>query len=297
MVKIIDLNFQGQPGVIAAFLMETPDGPVLIETGPHSTIDALENGLKLQGYQLSDIQHLFVTHIHLDHAGAAWVFAKHGAKIYVHPLGLPHLENPEKLLSSAKRIYQDKMESLWGDLQPIPLNQLRAVRNNEKIIIGDAGFRARHTPGHAVHHIAWEVKNFVFTGDVAGVRPVEGGPVMPPCPPPDINLEDWIKSLAYLRTRRYETIYLTHFGAVNQVKKHFIELEGRLRNWANWVRPFWEQGDSIENVVPLFEKYVQKQLENSEISDEGKRQYELANPTEMSVAGLFRYWSKKTSPN
>ncbi len=293
MVKIIDLHFQQQSGAIAAFLIETQKGPVLIETGPHSTIQALEAGLRHHGYNIEDVRHVFVTHIHLDHAGAAWVFAKHGATIYLHPLGLPHLHNPEKLLASAKRIYQEKMDRLWGDLQPIPEKQLRAVRDQEKIIVGDVGFRSRHTPGHAVHHIVWEVGDFAFTGDVAGVKVVENGPVMPPCPPPDINLEHWIKSLAYLRTRRYRVIYLTHYGAVSQVKKHFIELEGRLLNWANWVKPFWEQGVLMDDVVPLFEEYVQKQLELSGIGDEDKRRYELANPAEMSVAGLFRYWSRK----
>ena len=134
MVKIIDLQFQGQPNAIAVFLMETSDGPVLIETGPYSSIIALEQGLNQHNYGVKDIKHVFITHIHLDHAGAAWFFAKHGANIYLHPLGLPHLQNPEKLLSSAKRIYQDKMESLWGDLQPIPKSQLKAVQNNQRIM-------------------------------------------------------------------------------------------------------------------------------------------------------------------
>ena len=120
---------------------------------------------------------------------------------------------------------------------------------------------------------------------------------MPPCPPPDINVEDWIKSLAYLRRRRYEKIYLTHFGAVTEVKKHLIELEGRLLNWANWVKPYWEKHASIEEVVPLFEAYVQKQLVDSLVGEADKRRYELANPADMSVAGLFRYWSKKAALN
>ena len=101
------------------------------------------------------------------------------------------------------------MESLWGGLKPIPEAQLRGVRDNEKIMVGDLGIRARKTPGHAIHHVAWEVKNFAFTGDVAGVRIGENGPVMPPCPPPDINIKDWIKSMDYLRSRRYEKLYLT----------------------------------------------------------------------------------------
>ncbi|MBI1227619.1 MAG: MBL fold metallo-hydrolase [Bacteroidetes bacterium] len=292
MVKIIDLQFQQKSGVIAAFLLETDVGPVLIETGPHSTMKTLELGIKLHGYEITDIQHVFVTHIHLDHAGAAWVFADQGAKIYVHPLGLPHLNNPEKLLTSAKRIYEDKMESLWGTLKGITENQLRAVRDNEKIIIGGIGLRARHTPGHAIHHIAWEVKNIAFTGDVAGVKICENGPVMPPCPPPDINIKDWVNSMYYLRSRRYNALYLSHFGPIYEVKKHFIELEGRLLNWANWIKPFWEQSMSIPDVVPMFKDYINKQLQMIGVSNADMERYELANPVEMSVAGLYRYWSK-----
>ncbi len=163
----------------------------------------------------------------------------------------------------------------------------------EKIIIGGIAFTARHTPGHAVHHIAWEVMDFAFTGDVGGVKVVENGPVMPPCPPPDINLEDWMKSLAYLRSRNYRAIYLTHFGSITQVKAHFVELEGRLWNWANWIKPYWEQGASMVEVTPLFEGYVQRQLEALKVGVEDKQRYALANPADMSVTGLFRYWSKK----
>ncbi len=293
MVKIIDLHFQQQTGVIAAFLVETPVGPVLIETGPYSTFPALEEGLRQHGYRPADVQHVFITHIHLDHAGAAWAFAKHGATIYLHPLGVPHLHKPEKLLSSAKRIYQDEMDSLWGDMQPIPTRQLRAVKDKKKISIGKVAFRARHTPGHANHHVAWEVNDFAFTGDVAGVRIGENGPAMPPCPPPDINIETWLASLHYLRTRRYKALYLTHFGEVNSVKSHFTELEGRLLNWANWIKPYWEQGATVEEVIPLFKGYVDAQLIVEELNEADRKRYGLANPAEMSVAGLFRYWSKK----
>ncbi len=292
MVKIIDLHFQHQSGVIAAFLMETIVGPVLIETGPHSTIHNLEQGLNGFGYKITDIKHVFLTHIHLDHAGAAWVFANYGAKIYLHPLGVPHLSNPERLYASAKRIYGDEMESLWGDLKPIPEAQLKGVRDNEKIMVGDLGIRARKTPGHAIHHVAWEVKNFAFTGDVAGVRIGENGPVMPPCPPPDINVKDWIKSMDYLRSRRYKKLYLTHFGEVDEVKNHFIELEGRLLNWANWIKPYWEAGVDQLEILPRFKLYVQDQMENSKIKEADRLRYGLANPLVMSVSGLLRYWDK-----
>ncbi len=293
MVTTIDLHFQQHSNAIAAFVIKTQVGPVLIETGPHSTLPALEDGLRKLGYQLSDIQHVLVTHIHLDHAGAAWVFAKQGATVYVHPLGLPHLHNPEKLLASAKRIYEDKMDSLWGDLRPIPLKQLRGLSDGERINIGGTIFKAYHTPGHAVHHIVYAVNNIAFTGDVAGVKIGKDGPVVPPCPPPAINIEDWENSLLLLRQKSYDALFLTHFGEVKKPRHHLLELEGRLHNWANWIRPYWEQQMPMEEVLPLFNAYVEKSYDLLNMSDADRLRYALANPPEMSVWGLYRYWTKK----
>lgn len=293
MILILDLHFRQQKQAIAAFLVETSVGPVLIETGPHSTYHNLEVELKKYGYKTTDVKHVFITHIHLDHAGAAWVFAKHGATIYLHPLGVPHLQDPEKLMTSARRIYLDEMDSLWGDMQAISANQLRAMNNLEKVTIGGMGFRALHTPGHAIHHVAWEVKGVAFTGDVAGVRIGNNGPAMPPCPPPDINIEDWRASLAFLRNRRFKSLYLTHFGEVTNPKAHLIELEGRLQNWANWIKPFWETSTPMGEVVPQFKAYVEQQLAQAALSESERISYELANPADMSVAGLYRYWTKR----
>ena len=158
MMKIhtIDLHFMGVARSIAAFAVEGPEGVALIECGPHSTINKLEEGLQLIGYQLTDVRHLFLSHIHFDHAGAAWVLADAGAMVYVHPAGLPHLAAPERLYQSAKQIYGDQMEALWGRMEPIDPERLYAPSHNEVIKACGLSFRALHTPGHAVHHIAWE---------------------------------------------------------------------------------------------------------------------------------------------
>jgi glyoxylase-like metal-dependent hydrolase (beta-lactamase superfamily II) len=292
MIKIIDLHFQNQSETIAAFLVKTRVGPVLIETGPHSTFPALKEGLRREGYIPEDIRHVFLSHIHLDHGGAAWVFAQHGATIYLHPAGAPHFENPEKLLSSARRIYQDDMDRLWGDLQPIDPEQLKTIEHQGKIKIGGAIFTALHTPGHAVHHIAWQLGQTLFTGDVAGVCIGKSGVVVPPCPPPDINIEDWQASIQLIKNKRFKSIYLTHFGENKDVKNHLIQLEGRLLNWANWIKPFFLQNVSKEEVIRLFQDYVRMQLEAAGISNEHLEKYESANPSWMSVEGLMRYWKK-----
>lgn len=292
MIHTIDLNFQGYSQSIAAYLVETSDGPVLIETGPHSVFPYLQQGLTAKGYKVEDIQHVFLTHIHLDHAGAAWAFAEKGAKVYVHPFGYKHLLNPEKLLNSAKRIYQEHMDSLWGQMKAIPENQLISVEDKAEFTIGDCTFKGFYTPGHAVHHIAWQMNKELFTGDVAGVK-IEDGMVVVPCPPPDINLEDWEKSIELIQSLEVERLYLAHFGRIDEVENHLKAVKDCLWDWANWVKPHWEQGKKPEEVTALFEQYAEQQLIDFGVNKQMRLRYEAANPSWMSVAGLMRYWRKK----
>ena len=292
MIHTIDLHFLNIPQAIAAFLVETSAGPVLVETGPHSTFDHLQKGIKAAGFAIEDIQHVLLTHIHFDHAGAAWALAQQGATVYLHPFGAKHLANPEKLVESARRIYQDDMDRLWGEMQPIAESKLHTPAHGEKIKIGNTTFTAWHTPGHAVHHIAWQMEDALFTGDVAGVK-ISDCIVEPPCPPPDINLEDWQASLSLIRSLPLKALYLTHFGEVKNIAAHLDELEQRLINWANWIRPRWEKGDSVEQTVPDFQQFVAGQLREKGADEQLIKQYDVANPSWMSVAGLMRYWKKK----
>lgn len=291
-MKIIDLQFLGIPNAIASYLFETSAGPVIMETGPHSTLPNLEKGLASFGYQLADIKHVFLTHIHLDHAGAAWAFAQNGAKIYVHPFGIRHLENPEKLMASAKRIYQDDMDRLWGEMQAIPADQLVAIEHEAIIKIGETSFRALHTPGHAVHHIAWVIGDTIISGDVAGVK-IGDGPVVPPCPPPDINIEDWERSIQILLAEAPTSLQLTHYGSIVDVKEHLSALKDELHAWSNWIKPYYLQGKKAAEVTPAFQAFVNERLIKKGVSKSGLQQYEAANPSWMSVAGLMRYWHKK----
>lgn len=293
MIQILDLQFLHHSDTIASFLIESEAGPILIETGPYSTFEHLKAQLKEKGYQISDVKHVLLTHIHLDHAGAAWALAKGGATIYVHPLGFKHLHNPEKLWNSAKMIYQDKMEYLWGDMQGIAEEKLKVVSHGEKLQLGGVDFTAWHTPGHAIHHIAWQLEDALFCGDVAGVR-IGDGIVVPPCPPPDIHIEDWQQSLDLIRKLNVKTLYLTHYGAYNNVEAHSNDLEQRLLDRANWMKPYYEAQKSPQEITPLFEQYVREELEANGVTEEEQlQQYENANPSWMSVAGLLRYWHKK----
>jgi len=291
-IHIIDLNFFGNTHAVAAFAVETSEGLVLVETGPYSTFPALRKGVEALGYQLEDIKHVLLSHIHLDHAGAAWALAETGAQIYVHPQGIRHLEDPSRLMQSAKMIYQDEMDRLWGDMRAIAPERLRAVEHGESIVIGDTIFKAWHTPGHAVHHIAWQLGDIAFTGDVGGVR-IDGGLVAPPCPPPDIQVEDWQDSIALLNSLNLAAIYLTHFGKITTVATHLSELENRLLSWAAWMKPYYEQQTDPAVVTPLFQAFVHKELSDCGLDAAALARYEVANPSWMSVAGLLRYWKKK----
>lgn len=292
MTYILDLHFLGHSDTIAAFLVETQAGPILIETGPYSTFAQLKAGVEASGFRLEDIKHVFLTHIHLDHAGAAWALAEHGATIYVHPFGAKHLHEPEKLIQSATRIYGDEMERLWSTMKGIPESQLKLVEHGAAYAIGGQLIKAWHTPGHAVHHIAWQIGQELFAGDVAGVK-IGNGPVVPPCPPPDINIEDWKRSIELIKSLDLTKVYLTHYGPIDQIGAHLNSLEEILIDWANWMRPHYEAGTDAKLITPLFQQYVQNQLRKEGINEEGLARYESANPSWMSVAGLLRYWRKK----
>lgn len=290
----IDLHFLGEEHTIAAFLVITDFGPVLVETGPYSTWDYLKNGVQRLGFEMGEIRHVFLTHIHFDHAGAAWALAELGANIYVHPLGALHLQSPERLLESARRIYGDQMDRLWGAIQPIAPERIRIADHEATFRLGNTVFKAWHTPGHAVHHIAWQVEDVLFTGDIAGVS-INGGLVVPPCPPPDIQLDHWRQSIQLIRELKPATLQLTHFGKVTNVNAHLEALETRMNAWEQWMLPHYQAGHSMEEIIPLFQEFTNEELRQNGISDADLEKYNKANPVGMSVSGLMRYLKKKES--
>lgn len=292
MIHTLDLCFLGNADTIGAFLIETSEGPILIESGPFSVFPVLQETVENKGFKVEDIAHVFLTHIHLDHAGAAWKFAEHGAKIYVHPFGAKHLAHPEKLMQSATRIYGDDMERLWSNMKPIPEDQIVEISDEEEIVIGNKVMKAWHTPGHAVHHIAWQWEDVLFTGDVAGVQ-IGKGAIIPPCPPPDIHLEDWRVSIQKIRDLNPSKIYLTHYGAKTNISEHLDELETNLTKYADWIKTHLEAGDSMEEMTPKFDEFLRDELQKSGMDEAGLAQYQAANPGWMSVSGLVRYWNRK----
>lgn len=291
-VNIIDTVFLGQTSVIGLYLLESDDGLVLVETGPETVFERVQEAIGAKGYDWRDVRHVLLTHIHFDHAGGAWRFAEAGAKIYVHPRGLGHMQDPTRLWGSAERIYGSAMRSLWGSMEPIDEALLVAVDDGDRIEIGELKFDVFYTPGHAIHHNIYRLGDIIFTGDVGGIK-IDGGPAVPPCPPPDIHIEAWKDSIQLLRELSPKRLYLAHFGKVENPQGHLDELESTLEAWSQWMKVHYEQKTPPDEIRPLFQAYVQEWLKGAGATDEVIARYEAGNPSFMAVAGLLRYWRLK----
>ncbi len=290
-VTLLDLGFQ-TAGTVGAFLVRTTQGPVLVETGPESLFGNLEQAVEAQGFALQDIRHVLVTHIHLDHAGSAWRLARHGARVYVHPAGAPHLQDPSRLMASARRIYQDRMDALWGRMEAIDPGRIVALEDRQTVKVGDVALQAVHTPGHAIHHITFRLEDGLFTGDVGGIR-IGAGPVIPPFPPPDIDLEAWSDSIARMRALEPECVYATHFGIKDDALAHFESLEENIQRIVSWVRDAWEPSIEEAALVPAFQAFMHDLLASHGLDEGAIQDYETADPAFMSVYGLVRCLRKR----
>jgi glyoxylase-like metal-dependent hydrolase (beta-lactamase superfamily II) len=292
MIHVLDTRHLGRPGIIAATLLETEVGPVLFDTGPESTFDNIAAELAKLGLHADDVRHVFLSHIHFDHAGAAWRFAELGATIYVHSRGAPHLIDPAKLVASATRLYGDQMERLWGKFAPIPAERVRILEDNDVVRVAPFEIRAVATPGHASHHHVYHWKDTVFGGDVAGVRLGQGPPV-PPFVPPELDIEGWRESIAKVRALNPAKLYLPHFGLVSgDISAHLDALDQCVVRWAGWFRDRLRAGDDEETLRPAFASYVTGELRSAAAVETDLADYEQADPSFMAVSAAIRYWRK-----
>lgn len=290
---LLDLSFQGMSEVIAAFLITSPEGHTLIETGPGSTLPALERAMTAAGARLEDVTQLAVTHIHLDHAGAAGTLLRRlpDARLFVHPVGAPHMIDPSKLLASATRIYGDAMDRLWGAFEPCPADRVVILSDDAELRAGSRTLRALHTPGHASHHIAFVdmERRTAFTGDVAGVRLGASPYVRPPTPPPDIDIPAWHESAHRLRALGLRAIDLTHFGRIPGAADHLDTLVRNLDDWLAWVTDRLRRGEDPATVAEELMRKGEMDVIRAGGSAADAAAYELATPSRMSVDGMARY--------
>jgi glyoxylase-like metal-dependent hydrolase (beta-lactamase superfamily II) len=277
----LDLHHQDAERVIGVYVLETADGPALFDCGPTSCLPALKERLTEQGLALTDLRHLLLSHIHLDHAGAAGVLVREhpGLQVHVSEIGAPHLIDPSRLERSARRLYGDTFDTLWGELAPVPEQNLDIV--GQRVL----GLDCFPSPGHASHHVCYiDGAGTLYAGDAAGVRIVPNRYVFPPTPPPDVDLEAWERTIDEIERHASERLALIHFGVVESPRDHLRRLRRELRVWAQRVR----QGMSEEE----FAEAARADL-HDEDGEEGAADYERAAPLWQSYAGLKRYWDKQ----
>lgn len=294
-----DLQFLGTPEVIATAILHGPEGVALVDPGPSTTLPALRAALAARGFAMTDVRALLLTHIHLDHAGAAGTLAAEcpHAVVYVHERGAPHMVDPAKLLSSATRLYGSDMERLWGEVRPVPAERVRSLGTPATLrtlsIVGH-DVEWAYTPGHAWHHVSYfhSASRIAFVGDTAGICRPSGRVVLPATPPPDIDLEAWRDSTGRILAWHPDQIFLTHFGPQPAPRVHFNDLWTRMEDWSRRVRALIGRPGSDEDRARLFMDEVMLELTRASGRTEALG-YASAGRFDFSWSGLARYWRKR----
>ena len=278
MQEPIDLLHLGRAHSIGCYLVDTDDGPALFDCGPATTVDALKRGLEANGLRLVDVRHLLLSHIHLDHAGAAGVLVREHPSLEVHVsgIGAPHLVDPARLETSARRLYGEAFDTLWGELVPVPEENVHVV--GDRVL----GLDCFPTPGHASHHVSYlDVDGTLYAGDACGVRIQPGRYVMPPTPPPEFDLAPWQATIDEIERRQPERLALIHFGVADDPHRHLADLRLELYDWAEFV-----EGGATE------EEFVEYGL--AELKNAGESEiYDVAMPLWQSYRGLARWAGKQ----
>jgi glyoxylase-like metal-dependent hydrolase (beta-lactamase superfamily II) len=295
-IHTLDLNFRSRSGTIGAYLVPHPEGCILIETGPGSTINNLIAGMEDIGYEVPDVTDVFLTHIHLDHAGAAGWWAQHGAQIHVHEYGTPHLINPHKLLASASRLYGDMMDTLWGEFLPVQEDRLSIMHDQEVCQIGNLTILALNVPGHASHHLVYLIEDACFSGDIGGIRLSPRQYISLPMPPPEFHLEKWRESIHRIQQHHPKRIIPTHFGVYSDADWQLQAVLDELDEVEAWMEAKLPSNPSLEELRQQFIAFEQIRAEKYGVSRETADAQQIANPSFMSADGILRYWTKYRKP-
>ena len=295
-IDYADLCFRGQPGIIATGLLHGSAGVAIIDPGPTTCLATLEAALKAKGFGWDDVRAVLLTHIHLDHAGASGhvLKAAKSARLYVHKHGARHMVDPTILIASATRLYQRDMERLWGDMLPVPADRVEVLGNRNSLSIAGHDVEVAWTPGHASHHVSYflPAPRIAFVGDTAGICRPTGRVVLPPTPPPDIDLEAWHTSTDTILAWNPEVLFLTHFGPQPSPIEHFREFWSRMDDWSTRVRASLGMPGTDEERGAAFAKAVVEELERA-TSRSAALAYGQAAQFDFSWAGLARYWRAK----
>jgi len=291
----VDLLFLGRPHAVATVVVRGSGGLALIDPGPTSCLGTLDLGLQAQGLRLSDVSDLLLTHIHLDHAGATGTLVRRHPhiRVVVHERGAPHMADPAKLLASATRLYGNRMDELWGEFAAVPEKNMTVVTGGERIDAGGRTFEIAYTPGHASHHVSYfdRSSGVAFVGDTGGVC-IDGGYILPPTPPPDIDIDAWQESVARVEAWSPATIFMTHFGPVNNPRTHLQTLMQNLDTIAGLVRARLSEPGTDEEQSRRFAEDLEREFRRH-MTDAQLASYRAAAPPELVWLGLARYWRKR----
>ncbi|MEQ1751921.1 MAG: MBL fold metallo-hydrolase [Prosthecobacter sp.] len=295
MVHTLDLHFQNTPGLIAAYVIETSSGLVLIETGPGSTLETLRAGIRELELDEKNVRHVFVTHIHLDHAGAAGWWAQQGAQVYCHEKAARHLIDPSKLIDSARQIYADRMHSLWGEMLPAPEERVTVLADGESVTVGDVTITAWDTPGHARHHHAFVIGDVCFTGDVAGMRLAGTDYLSVTAAPPQFEPVAYVASVNRLAGAGFRKLYLTHFGEITDVAAHLAEYRQRIQAVHEAVLQDHASGFTTEQIRSRYENREHTLATALGVTSSDWARLEQSNNTAMCADGVLLYVEKSSS--
>ena len=274
----IDLHHRGVPHCVAAYLVDTYDGLALFDCGPTSCLPALQEGMRGHGLELGEVRHLLLSHIHLDHAGAAGELVRANPDLVVHvsAIGAPHLLDPTRLEASARRLYGDRFDDLWGALTPVPEGNLRVVGTN---VVGLECFGTR---GHAEHHVSYlHEDGTLYAGDAAGVRLAPDAFVFAPSAPPEVDIQAWEATLDVIENHDPARLAITHFGVFDDVAGHLQRLRATMRRWAGWV------ADGADEATFVAAAAADLAAAGADVDA-----YRSAAAFGDSYAGLERYWRK-----
>jgi len=285
-IHTLDLLFQNIPGLIAVYVIESAGELALIETGPGSTLETLRAGIRGLGLEEKDVKHVFVTHIHLDHAGAAGWWAQQGAQVYCHANAARHLVDPSKLIASAQMIYQDRMDSLWGTMLPAPADKVTVLNDGDRIRVGEVEIIAWDTPGHARHHLAFVIGKACFTGDVAGMRLQGANYLSVTAAPPQFEPVPYVASVDHLAAAGLEKLYLTHFGEVADVDHHLLRYRQRIRDVYEAVKNDHAAGADEAEIRRRYTEREHALATSLGISEADWQRFEAGNNTAMCADGV-----------
>lgn len=292
----LDLRFLDRVTYVASRLLFTDAGPVLLDTGPGSTLATLERGLAEHGVAVGDLHAILLSHIHFDHAGATGLLVERNPRltVYVHERGTRHLSDPSKLIASATRIYGDDMDRLWGKLLPVPESAIRPLVGGETITFGHRTFQVGSGPGHAVHHVTYfeAADRTAYIGDCGGIRIPQLPIALPVTPPPDFNLDDWLATLDRIEAWQPRRLFVTHYGFSDDPARHLVDLRRGLVDWSEKTRELLTE-DLPEAVrADRFHDHVTGSLAGR-ADPAAIAAYSEFSDFRASYHGIARYWRKR----